>query len=419
MDCGSRVSVGIIGFGEMGKRHLLEYTTATRGRMEFPAVVEPEEARYEEGCEWSGRRPRRYASVDEMLGKEALDGLIIASPNATHLENLKSSVKSGLPIMLEKPLETSREKICDIARTAFAYEKPVMVDHVMRFSPIIRKAKKIIDSGAIGRVCSFNFTQYHPGGALFSTFRRTLAGGGGHLIEKATHDLDVAFYLCGARPLNVYGISRLQKYGGDRPDDLTCSDCDDLSCVDRLERHGPQGAGVIDVNMSHDLCMYASGVDAYDNEICLLECVDGVFGVYSHCYFVKNHISRRYEIIGTDGIIYMELSTRTRAPGVDGTLTVARSEKKPDEPAVEEHRFNYEGRIHYNGGPFAGRHFLDVITGKAEPLTTVQDAFVAEMAALAAMKSSDEGRRVDIEKDIIPRDLAPVAREAYPRRASG
>ena len=407
------VKVGIIGFGEMGKRHALEYHHATQGKMDFVAVMEPEEARYTEGCAWYGKQPRRYTNVPDMLAKEKLDGLIIASPNCFHHDNLTACVSSKLPLLLEKPLESTFDKICGIARLAQGYQAPIMVDHVMRYAPIIQKAKHIITTGGIGRVCSFNFVQYHGGAALFTTFRRTMAGGGGQLIEKATHDLDVAFYLCGAAPRKVTGICRLQKFGGDKSATLTCTRCDDFTCQNRVNVGKSSNGAVKDIDLSHDLCAFSKVVDVYDNEICMLECTNNVFGVYSHCFFVNNHFSRRYEIIGTDGVLYMELSMREKLYNCDGRITIARYTPTLPLPGLEEYKFNYEGRIHYNGGPFTGRHFYDMIQGKAEPFTTVEDAFAAEMVGIGAMKSSNEHRQIDLEQDIVPKDLLPAFRKAY------
>lgn len=413
----STVNIGIIGFGEMGKRHALEYHDATQGKMDFVAVVEPEEIRYEEGCQWYGRRPNRYTCVKDMLENETLDGLIIASPNCSHLKNLKDCMDSNLPLMLEKPLESSFEKICNIARLSHSYNAPIMVDHVMRYAPIIQKAKKIIKAGEIGKVCSFNFVQYHGGETLFTTYRRTLAGGGGQLVEKATHDLDIAFYLCGVAPRRVTGISRLQKFGGDKPKELTCSTCADFGCPSRVTRGSSHKGAAKDVNCSHDLCSYSKVIDAYDNEICMLECTHNVFGVYSHCFFVKNHFSRRYEIIGTDGILYIELSMHESHHDCDGRIILARN--NPALSPREEYKFNYEGRIHYNGGPVAGRHLNEIIQSKAVPLTTVEDAFAAEMVGIGAMKSSEEHRTIDIEQEVVPEDLRANFKQAYLTGQSG
>ncbi len=413
MSTNPEMNVGIIGFGEMGKRHALEYHHATQGKMNFSAVMEPEEARYKEGCEWYGKRPRRYTSVKEMLAREKLDGLIIASPNGLHLENLKDCMSVNLPLLLEKPLENSLDKICEVVRAAQAYKAPIMVDHVMRYAPIIQKTRQMIDAGQIGKVCSFNFVQYHSGAGLFTTFRRTMSGGGGQLIEKATHDLDVAFYLCGAAPRKVTGISRRQKFGGNKAATLTCSTCDDFKCSNRVSIGKSSSNEVNDINLSRDLCCFATVVDVCDNEMCMVECTHGVFGVYSHCFFVSNHFSRRYEIIGTDGMLYLELSMREKTSNCDGRITLTR--RTLGLPGLEEYKFGYDGRIHYNGGPFTGLHFYNLIQGKVGPFTTVEDAFAAEMVGIGAMKSSEQHRQMDLEQDIVPEDLQTVFKKAYQR----
>ena len=112
-------------------------------------------------------------------------------------------------------------------------------------------------------------------------------------------------------------------------------------------------------------------------------------------------------------MLYIELTLREKHYNCDGRITVARAAPLLPLPGIEEYNFNYQGRIHYNGGPFAGRHFYDMIQGKAEPFTTVEDAFAAEMVGIAAMKSSKEHRQIDIEKDIVPQDLLPAFSEAY------
>lgn len=203
----------------------------------------------------------------------------------------------------------------------------------------------------------------------------------------------------------------MQKFGGDKSEELTCSKCNDCECSDRVSKGSKSQERVNDINCSHDLCAYAKVVDVSDNEICLIDCTNNVFGVYSHCFFVNNHFSRRYEIIGTEGIIYIELGMREAIYGCDGRITLAKN--NPAFSFREEYKFGYAGKIHYNGGPFAGRHFYKIIKGEAEPLTRVQDAFAAEMVGIGAMRSSKEKRSVDIVQEIVPEDLHRYFKEAY------
>jgi hypothetical protein len=74
-------------------------------------------------------------------------------------------------------------------------------------------------------------------------------------------------------------------------------------------------------------------------------------------------------------------------------------------PGLKDYKIGYEGRIHYNGDPFAGLHFDNMMQGKSEPFTTVDDAFAAEMVSIGAMRSSEQRRQIDLHQDIVPDNL--------------
>jgi predicted dehydrogenase len=391
-------NIGIIGFGEMGKRHAGEFYESTNGFIHTKAVVEPSEKKYEEGCEWINYRPERYSSVKEMLANENLDGVIISSPNFQHLENLQEFTGLDMPILLEKPLDSEFDKILEIVRFADKYEGPIIVDHVMRYAPIIRKAKAIIDSGQLGHVCSFTFIQT-IGGCMYRNFRRTMKGGGGQLLEKATHDFDVLLFLTGSNPKRVAAISKQQAYGGKESNDLHCSNCDkQITCPDRL--HTTYTA-LKDVKPTDDLCPYAQEIDIADNEACLIELDNNIFGTYSHCYFVRGDSTREYEIIGTRGI--MKISLTVKNPLGYGKIKI-NPRYDTDDCDTMEFLFDYKKRIHYNGGPGVAKHFYEVMDGHTKPFTTVNQAFIAEMISYSAILASETGQFIDIEKKI-PEDI--------------
>ncbi len=393
--------IGIIGFGEMGKRHGLEFREATSGGIEIAGVVEPDDLMYQRGCEWNGIGTiPRFSTVKELLQKAAPDGVIIASPNFTHLENLRQLEGAAIPVLIEKPLDTSLEKIADIVRFARKYSAPIIVDHVMRYTPVIRKAKELIDGGKLGKICSFEFTQ-RTGIGMFHTFRRSQSGGGGHMIEKATHDLDVMLFLTGAKPLAVSMLSEQQVAGGNKPDDLTCPECSEAQDCPYANLGRNFTGKIKDINTFNKLCVFAKSVDVPDNEACLIRMSNGIFGTYSHTYFCEmpGH-SRLYEVIGTQGALYITLAKEERYIGevkffpFDGSGT------------TETFTFEYFNKIHYNGGPYVARHFLNLMCGKETvPFTTVEQAFTAEVLGFAAMKSAvEKSRFVDIE-EIVPADL--------------
>ncbi len=396
--------VGIVGFGEMGKRHGKDMEAWSKGLINISGVYEPDDLRYSQGCEWMGRRPDRFLSVEELLKKTSPDGVIISSPNSTHLENLQLLKGMSTAILLEKPLDTSLERICKVTRFAETYPGRIMVHHVMRYAPITVKAKSLIASGAIGKICSFHFTQY-DGGGMVHNFRRTMATGGGQLIEKATHDLDILLHLTESLPLKVTAVCKQQCYGGNKPDSLRCSSCmDRISCpsfVSTLNKNL-----LNEINACDDLCAYAKCVDIPDNETCFIELENDIFGTYSHTFFVHNYYSRVYEIVGTEGIVQILYSDLHSDKHYDGKILLA------NESGRQEFTFEYYKRIHYNGAPGVVRHFYELMRGREDVLSPVNQAFAAELIGLSAYKSNQLGAAVRPE-ELIPSNVRKIFKNAY------
>ena len=400
--------IGIIGFGEMGKRHAHEFREATCGMIEVAGVVEASDIKYQMGCEWNKLAVPRFESPAAMFEHCRLDGVIISSPNCMHWANLQELAGMNIPVLLEKPLDSSLEKVAEIVRFNSKYQGKIVVDHVMRYAPIVRRAKQLIMDGKLGKVCSFQFTHRDSWG-MFHTFRRSIAGGGSQIIEKATHDLDVALYLTNALPEKVAMLSRQQVMGGNRPNDLRCPNCPDiLTCPSAYTGNKTVSNNFKDIDVSNSLCVHAQEVDVPDNETCLIKLSNGIFGTYSHTYFcnMPGH-SRIYEVIGTQGALYMTLAESHDYHGLLKFYPVNNSGE------IETYDFNYFGKIHYYGGPYVARHFYNLMCGsETKPFTTVNQAFVAEALGFAAMQSAGGEQFVNI-LDMVPDDLRTTYSATY------
>lgn len=364
--------VCIIGLGEMGKRHAKDLLEFSDNKINIAGVFDPSDASYARACKWIGKEPERFGTIEEMLKKVNPDGCVISSPNYLHLDCLNKFRGKIIPLILEKPLDTSLEKVAQVVRFAEEYQAPIMVHHVMRYAPIVTKAKELIDTGKIGKLAGFEMSQFIHG-SMFHNFRRTFRTGGGQLLEKATHDFDILLFLAGAMPKKVGAICKRQRYGGDKPNDLRCSKCDEVS---DCEYSLVQAANSNDTVSKDDLCVFAKEIDIYDFESCLIELENGISGTYSECFFSKSPFSRRYEFIGTGGFISIDFSAKK--------IYIA------NDDGEEEFYFDYEGRIHYNGAPGVTRHFLELMEGKIDKvISPVSDAFAAELISFAAYKSNE------------------------------
>lgn len=404
--------VGVIGLGQMGKRTARDLHAGAGGLIEIAAVVEPSDLNYRAGCEHLGCAPQRYPDAAAMLARHNLDGIVIATPNHCHLQSLQSLSGQRIPVLLEKPLEATFDKICAVVRFAQCYAGPILVHHCMRYSPISQKARALLTARAIGRVCSVNFTQHCPyGDSMYRTFRRTLAGGGGMFIEKATHDFDIMLSWLQTRPRRVSAVARRQVFGGDKPPALRCAHCAErLACKESVSNEAVRRGARPPAAGEDDRCVFGRDVDVPDNAACLIEFENGTFGTYVECYFSpRSYTSREYELTGTEGVMRVSYT----APDNHGTGLVAVYPRFGASQDVGQWRFDYRDRIHYNAAPEVVRHFYDVICGAAPPATTVEQAFAAELLGQAATQAAQSTGLVEVAS-LVPDDLKATWHEAWP-----
>jgi predicted dehydrogenase len=402
--------VGIIGFGEMGKRSAKEFDEATGGLIEVAAVFDPNKSQYEEGCRWTNRRPRYYDSITGLIEHEKLDGIYIASPNFLHLANIRE-LEQALPrsqnpqatILLEKPLDTELSRICEMVRFAQRYSGEIIVEHPMRYAPIVTKAKELIAAGEIGQVTSANLAEYLGMNGV-TPYRRTVEHLGTMMLAKGTHDLDVLLYILQSLPVRVAGSSKPSKVVRDKPDDLHCSSCpDSLNCQYSIGRSQQRVENLRDIDFHTDWCVLSQKINIPDDEVCLIEFANDTFATFGS-YCGSWGLGREYTLNGTEGRMRILFNgQRYREMESDGCIIVYKSGGY-EMDSSQKYDFYYHGRIHYDGGPYMARHFYDVMCGESKPFTTVSQAFAAELISLAALES-DKDKSYKSVATLIPDDL--------------
>lgn len=139
-----------------------------------------------------------YASIDELLAKDRPDGLVLATPNALHVPQALQCIDAQLPILVEKPIATTvaeGQKLVDAVDRTGA---KVLIGHHRAHSPIMAKAKQVVESGQLGRLVTV------MGSATFlkpdhyfddGPWRREI--GGGPILLNMIHEVHNLRMLCG------------------------------------------------------------------------------------------------------------------------------------------------------------------------------------------------------------------------------
>ena len=239
---------GIAGSGMMGIEHLRSLR-ALPGSL-VVAVADPDER--SRATALSEGASNAYATVDELVGRESLDVLVVASPNFTHRAALEPVWATGLNVLVEKPMCTTVEDCLAVAERAAAHPGVVWVGLEYRYIPAVARLRRQIADGAVGRVWMVGVREHRfPFLAKVGDWNRFNRFTGGTLVEKCCHFFDLMCLLAGERPSRVFAsggrdVNHLdERYGGEAPDIV-----DNALVVVEF----PGGA-----RASLDLCMFAEG----------------------------------------------------------------------------------------------------------------------------------------------------------------
>ncbi len=146
----SRLRGGIVGCGAVANlAHIPGWRSAKNTEI-VAACDSNEEAAIKTAKHWG--IPGIYQDFTEMLRKEKLDFIDICTPPQTHYQITIQALKAGLHVLVEKPMAFNVSQADEMITAAREHGVKICVAHSRLFSPIIQKAKKLVDKGAIGNL---------------------------------------------------------------------------------------------------------------------------------------------------------------------------------------------------------------------------------------------------------------------------
>ncbi len=189
----SAVRIGIVGVGLVGKRHL--DAMAQVALVDIAGVVEhsADSAAYarERGIDV-------YPSIDAMLDKGRIDGVIIATPTPLHVEQALCCIAHHCPVLVEKPIATRSEDAARLVQQAEQADVALLVGHHRRYNPIIERAHRIIQDGQLGIVRGVQATcWFYKPDAYFDAAPWRKRQGAGPISVNLVHDIDLIRHLVG------------------------------------------------------------------------------------------------------------------------------------------------------------------------------------------------------------------------------
>lgn len=354
-----QVRYGIIGAGMMGTEHLWNLQ-AVPGAV-VTAAADPVAAQRE----WivaaagdDGAGITTFADHRDLLASGLVDVVVVASPNHTHRAVLADVFDHrSMHVLVEKPLCTTVDDCAWVAERARSHNGIVWVGLEYRYMPPVARLAATAASGTLGTVRMVAIREHRfPFLVKVGDWNRFNANSGGTLVEKCCHFFDLMNLLTGDRPVRVMAsggqaVNHLDESYDDRTPDI-----DDHALV-IVEYAGGARASL-------DLCMFAEA-SQHQEEIS-----------------VVGDLGKAEAFLPSS-----EFRVGLRADGRAGVTS----------EVVTDDRVAYEG-FHHGSSYLEHLDLLAAVRGGGTAGVDVADGLLSVAMGVAAHRSIDEGRVVDLDE---------------------
>ncbi|HRJ71725.1 MAG TPA: Gfo/Idh/MocA family oxidoreductase [Terrimicrobiaceae bacterium] len=320
----------------------------------------------------------------EILGNPDIDAVFVCTPDHLHAEHAIAALNAGKHVFLEKPMAITIGDCDAILAAADRGTAKIYVGHNMRFFPVMRKMRELIDAGRIGRVEAVwcrHFISY-GGDAYFKDWHSERRHTTGLLLQKGAHDIDIIHYLAGAHTRRVVGMGKLSVYN---------------EVADRRTGESER----VTFNRENWPPLSQKGlspvIDVEDHSMLLLELANGVQASYQQCHYTPDDC-RNYTVIGTEGRLenYGDHSSSDRL----ATVHLWNRRMGYQEQGNEVFRIPSIEGSHGGADPLMLDDFVVFLRGGKPAGASVLDARMAVAAGCLGTESLRNGS--------VPREVPPV-----------
>jgi len=284
----------------------------------------------------------------EAVAGPDVDAVVIATPTFTHCPIACAAAGHGKHVFLEKPMAVTAEecrRIVDATRQAGV---KLQIGFMRRFDEGFLEAKRILDSGEMGRIMKIKSTGRGPG--LPSPWMFDLRKSNGIIAEVNSHDMDSLRWFTGSEVAQAYAIAG------------------NFKCPEARQQHA----------------------DFYDNILVLFRFRDGTLGEVDGTCPCHYGYDARVEIVCERGLLLVGHTARqtTLKVTVEGEV-IGRAVKSWRDLFKDAYLAEME-------------HFVSCVERDEEPAVSGDDGLKALEMVLAANESVRTGAPVQVTASRIP-----------------
>ncbi|MBV9654100.1 MAG: inositol 2-dehydrogenase [Acetobacteraceae bacterium] len=188
--------IAVLGCGRIGRMHAANI--AAHPRAKLATVFDTHQPSADEVA--ARHRVDAAVSVDAIFASADVDAVLIATTTDTHADYIERAVAAGKPMLCEKPIDLSLARVNACAERIKGARVAIQLGFNRRFDPGHLAAREAVRAGEIGTLHQVIITSRDPAPAP----RAYLEVSGGIFRDMAIHDFDLARFLLGEEPEEVF-----------------------------------------------------------------------------------------------------------------------------------------------------------------------------------------------------------------------
>ena len=417
------ITVSIIGVGVSGGESYGRYFNRATDKYKITDICDIDPTRLAKyGEAFSIDEAHRFSTEESFFQEKRSDLLVIATMEKTHIRIARKALALGYDIMLEQPVSEEPDELRGLVSEARRRNKKIMVCHVLRYSSMVRKLKKILNGGEIGKIISMDATEnvvfWHAAHGFVRGNWRNGNIATPMIISKCCHDLDLLQYFAESKCSSVSSMGSLSFFKAENAPEGSTERCLDCPLVDNCAysakkiyvdswKQWGKPENVMPMNALTDVlplseeaiykaieegpygrCVFRCDNDVVDNQKVVMQFENGITATLKMEAFVK-YGGRELRFFGTKGCLELNEGRDSiilhRYFGEDESWSISSLE------GVDDHAYRVGKMIDT---------FYKVLIGESEQIeTSIDNAVESHYMAIAAEESRLSGGKViEIEK---------------------
>ncbi|HVU12800.1 MAG TPA: Gfo/Idh/MocA family oxidoreductase [Phototrophicaceae bacterium] len=362
-----RYAFNVIGSGVNGQEHIR--VTHLEGRATIHGVYDPNPRSIERAqithAQYAPKAPPLvvYDSLAAACTDPAVDGIIISTPNYTHLDVLRVAAQSGKHILMEKPIATTIADADAITRIAESYPAIFQLGLQYRYKAMYAEAiYEALTRRTLGDIKLIGIQEHRiPFLDKVGQWNKFAKYSGDTLVEKCCHYFDLLNLFAQSRPQTVYA------------------------------------SGSMAVNFK-DFEYKGEKSDILDSAMVIVNYANGVRANFNLCMFAPM-IYEELVICGDEGRLKAwERQDFLAGQDMASELEILCGERKPSRKMRPGYPALIEASGHHGATYYEQIQFIDRIEGKQTNAATPLDGLWSVIVAVCAQESIKRGQVVAVDE---------------------